>query len=136
MFSCDVVDLLCRELRLHFNGNRLRRLLLRSFQPASGPLSECLAAQPVAQAIYVACLPQARQLMNLVVAVHQRDEEPRMDALVRAVITKFGGVVAVDGSSAPLTEVRVRQFGACMKALHEGDRFVRRTVAAQYLCGT
>ena len=40
-------------------------------------------------------------------AVFLRDEEPAVDSLVGAVIAKFGGVVCIDGGSAPLTEARL-----------------------------
>ena len=51
-------------------------------------------------------IPSARHLANIVLLSFQTHELPRLEEEVRWVCARFGAVIAVDGSSAPLQEAR------------------------------
>ena len=78
--------------------------LTRASKSSWGDASE--EARRLAEAMLTQFLPDTRYLCNIVLRMFQSTELSRVPAEIQAVCAVFGIVVNIDGSSAPLYEVR------------------------------
>ena len=102
------LDWFCRTFRKHWNQQALQAnyadligTSMSHIQITRGPAFH--------QAVFLylkAGIPAARKLAQMVLLCFQQTELPRLEQEVRWVCARFGVVIAVDGSSAPLQEAR------------------------------
>lgn len=104
----NLTDWLCRTYRKHFNQSALRAtyvdLLGTNFQ-----VTEAVGSVRIQQALFLYLhqgIPDARSLAKVVLLCFQQAELPRLEEEIRWVCARFGAVLAVDGSSAPLQEAK------------------------------
>ncbi len=102
------LDWFCRTFRKHWNQQALQASYadligtsMSHIQLTRGP-----AFHPAVFLYFKAGVPAARKLAQMVLLRFQQTEGPRLEQQARWVCARFGAVVAVDGSSAPLQEAR------------------------------
>ena len=107
-----VTDFLCATLRDTFHRGALKTKYLAQLKVCvkralpTGWGGASALARSIAEAMLTQFLPSQHILAGIVLRVFQATELPRVPAEIRAISAVFGAVVNIDGSSAPLHEMR------------------------------
>lgn len=104
----SLTDWLCRVYRKHWNQSALQATYVDLIGSAL-PYTTAAVNDNLRKIVFLYLkggIPSARHLANIVLLSFQTHELPRLEEEVRWVCARFGAVIAVDGSSAPLQEAR------------------------------